>query len=84
MQACITIRHCANDLVILNKVVFHIVSETVKNCVQKVCLLQFAGLNLKYWANYVEHTALRRHVLCQECKIRFDCECSDYVYFYFV
>ena len=30
MQACITIRHCANDLVILNKVVFHIVSETVK------------------------------------------------------
>ena len=30
MQACITIRHCANGLVILNKVVFHIVSETVK------------------------------------------------------
>ena len=28
MQACITIRHCASDLVILNKVVFHIVSET--------------------------------------------------------
>ena len=35
MQACITIRHCANDLVILNKVVFHIVSETVKNYVEK-------------------------------------------------
>ena len=26
----ITIRHCANDLVILNKVVLYIVSETVK------------------------------------------------------
>ena len=37
MQACITIRHCANDLVILNKVVFHVVSETVKTvCKQSV------------------------------------------------
>ena len=35
MQACITIRHCANDLVILNKVVFHIVSETVKTVCKK-------------------------------------------------
>ena len=53
MQACITIRHCANDLVILNKVVFHIVSETVKTVCKKFCLLQFVGLHLKYWANYV-------------------------------
>ena len=29
-HARITINHCANDLVILNKVVLHIVSETVK------------------------------------------------------
>ena len=29
-HARITIHHCANDLVILNKVVLHIVSETVK------------------------------------------------------
>ena len=42
MQACITIRHCANDLVILNKVVFHIVSETVKT----VCK-QFVFYNLR-------------------------------------
>ena len=28
-HACIAIRHCANDLVILNKVLLHIVSETV-------------------------------------------------------
>ena len=30
VQSCITIRHCANDLIMLNTVVFHIVSETVK------------------------------------------------------
>ena len=43
MQACITIRHCANDLVILNKVVFHIVSETVKNCVEKKVFYNLRG-----------------------------------------
>ena len=32
-HACITIRHCANDWVILNKVVLHIVSETVPSCI---------------------------------------------------
>ena len=39
MQACITIRHCGNDLVILNKVVFHIVSETVKTACKKCVTL---------------------------------------------
>ena len=34
-HACITIRHCANDLVILNKVVLYIVSETVKAVYKK-------------------------------------------------
>ena len=53
MQACITIRHCAHYLVILNKVVLHIVSETVKAVWKKVSLLQFARMHLKYWANYV-------------------------------
>ena len=29
-HACITIRHCANDLVIFSKVSLHLISETVK------------------------------------------------------
>ena len=53
VQACITIRHCANDLVILNKVVFHIVSETVKTVCKKFVFYNLRGLHLKYWANYV-------------------------------
>ena len=43
MQACITIRHCANDLVILNKVVFHIVSETVKTVCKKFVFYNLRG-----------------------------------------
>ena len=50
MQACITIRHCANDLVILNKVVFQIVSETVETVCKKFVFDNFWGLHLKYWA----------------------------------
>ena len=42
-QACITIRHCANDLVILNKVVFHIVSETVKTVCKKFVFYNLRG-----------------------------------------
>ena len=53
MQACITIRHCANDLVILNKVVFQIVSETVETVCKKFVFDNLWGLHLKYWANYV-------------------------------
>ena len=45
MQACITIRHCATDLVILNKVVFHIhiVSETVKTVCKKFVFYNLRG-----------------------------------------
>ena len=43
VQACITIRHCANDLVILNKVVFHIVSETVKTVRKKFVFYNLRG-----------------------------------------
>ena len=45
MQACITIRQCANDLVILNKVVhvFHIVSETVKTECKKFVFYNLRG-----------------------------------------
>ena len=47
MQACITIRHCANDLVILNKVVFHIVSETVKKLCAKSLSFTICGVAFK-------------------------------------
>ena len=43
MHACITIRHCANDLVILNKVVLHIVSETVKTVCKKLVFYNLRG-----------------------------------------
>ena len=43
LQACITIRHCANDLVILNKGVFHIVSETVKTVCEKFVFYNLRG-----------------------------------------
>ena len=49
-HACITIRHCANELVILNKVVLYIVSETVKTVCKS---LSFAICGVAwYWANY--------------------------------
>ena len=48
----ITIRHCANDLVILNKDVLHIVGETVKAVCKKFVFYNLRGLHLKYWANY--------------------------------
>ena len=64
VQACITIRHCANDLVILNKVVFHIVSETVKTgcvcqcacvCVRLyVCVCQCACVSVRLTLNCLE------------------------------
>ena len=47
MQACITIRHCANYLVILNKVVFHIVSETVKTVCKKFFFFTICGVAFK-------------------------------------
>ena len=43
MHACITIRHCANDLVILNKVVFHIINETVKTVYKKFAFYNLRG-----------------------------------------
>ena len=43
MQACITIRHCANGLVILNKVVFRIVCETVKTVCKKFVFYNLRG-----------------------------------------
>ena len=51
-HACLTIRHCANDLVILSKVVFHIVSETI-NAVHKslsftICEVAFNVLGKLY------------------------------------
>ena len=76
MQACITIRHCANDLVIWNKVVglLHIVNETVKAVWKK-----FVFYNLRGCIGQIIFKTLlfERHVLCQQCKIHFDCECSD-------
>ena len=42
-HACITIRHCANDLIILNKVVLHIVSETVKAVFKKFVFYDLRG-----------------------------------------
>ena len=43
-HACITIRHCANDiLVILNKVVLYIVSETVKTVCKKFVFYNLRG-----------------------------------------
>ena len=42
-HACITIRHCANDLVILNIVVLHIVSETVKAVCKKFVFYNLRG-----------------------------------------
>ena len=42
-HARITIRHCANDLVILNKVVLYIVSETVKTVCKKFVFYNLRG-----------------------------------------
>ena len=42
-HACITICHCANDWVILNKVVLHIVSETVKAVCKKFVFYNLRG-----------------------------------------
>ena len=42
-HAYITIRHCANDLVILNKVVLYIVSETVKTVCKKFIFHNLRG-----------------------------------------
>ena len=55
MHACITIRHCANGLVILNKVVLHIiVSETVKAVCKRLsvtmCGVAFKVLGTLYTA----------------------------------
>ena len=45
--ACITIRHCANDLVILNKVLLHIVSETVNAVCKKFVFYNLRGVAFK-------------------------------------
>ena len=42
-HACITILHCANDLAILNRVVLHIVSETVKVVCKKFVFYNLQG-----------------------------------------
>ena len=51
MQAYITIRHCANDLVMLNKVVFHIVSEPVKTVCKKSLYFTIYGVAFKVLGN---------------------------------
>ena len=61
MQACITIRHWANDLVILNKVVFHIVCETVKLCVKSLSFT-ICGVAFK-----VLGTLCLRHCFAKAC-----------------
>ena len=42
-HACITIRHCAIDLVMSNQVVLHIVSETIKAVRKKFFFYNFRG-----------------------------------------
>ena len=52
-HACITIRHSANDWVILNKVVLHIVSETVKDvCTKFVFYFKIGGVAFKGCSRY--------------------------------